>query len=116
MPNFTTPVRRILLTIFAVTILVYAGFKAQNLIQGPVLSITSPQNGETLRNPLVLIEGEAHNIAFISLNDRQIFIDSAGHFKEELLLPPGYSIISLKARDKFNRDISRRLELVYQPN
>lgn len=98
----------------AAIIVGYGYFKSRNLIDGPVISIESPRNGEAATTSLVTIIGTAKNIAFISLNDRQIFVDEEGRIKEQLLLPYGYTILTLKARDKFGRETVKRLEFTYQ--
>ena len=98
----------------AMMILGYALFQARNLIRGPMISIENPQNGSTLVESLISIEGHAENISYISLNDRQIFIDEAGAFKEKLLLSYGYNIMTIKAKDKFGRETQETLELVYK--
>ena len=94
-------------------ILVYTYFQMQSLITGPVISIKTPSNGAVLSDPLVDIEGSAKNISRITMNDRQIFIDESGVFKEKLLLSPGYNIITLQAEDRFGRDTKSTLDLVY---
>jgi len=99
--------------ILAILILGYGFFQARNLISGPEIVVTSPQNGESLSDPLVTITGTATNITLISLDDRQIFVDKQGNFSEKLLVPPGYTIIKLAAQDKFGRTIQRLVELNY---
>ena len=91
----------------------YGLYQARNLIKGPEISVSSPINGSSFADPLVTIAGTAANIAYISLNDRQIFIDGQGHFSEKLLLPDGYTIMKLEARDKFGRTTDKFLELTY---
>jgi hypothetical protein len=106
-----------LICLVALLVLIYGGYQAKNLIEGPVISISSPKNGSTLSSPLVLIEGKALRIAFITLNDRQIFVNEQGDLREQLLLQSGYNIISIKATDRFNRRAEVRLELMYKkPN
>ncbi|MES2437304.1 MAG: hypothetical protein V4519_04840 [Patescibacteria group bacterium] len=90
----------------------YSLYQAKNLISGPKISLAWPQNGATLDNPAVAIKGMAKNIAYISLNDRQIFVDKDGNFNEELLLAPGYNIWKLEAKDKFGRNVVKKIELV----
>jgi len=108
---------RILLTTLILFILIFAGFKAKDLVLGPQIIITSPQNGALLTSPLITIEGKALRIAFITLNDRQIFVNEQGTIREQLLLQNGYTILSLKATDRFNRKVEKRLELIYKkPN
>jgi hypothetical protein len=97
-------------------ILGYGLFQARNIIIGPKISLATPENGESLSNPLVTIAGLAKNITRISLDDRQIFVDKQGNFSEKLLLPAGYTIIKLAAQDKFGRSTQKLLELNYTPD
>ncbi|MDO8492630.1 MAG: hypothetical protein Q7S34_03265 [bacterium] len=103
-----------LFIIIILTVLIYALFRSIDFLQGPSITIQSPQNGQTLNEPLLKIIGRAEHVAFITLNDRQIFVDENGALKEELLLQKGYNIISIKATDRFNRKVEKRLELIYQ--
>ena len=48
------------------------------------------------------------------MNDRKIFIDQQGNFKEKILLSYGYNIITMKANDKFGRNTKKKLELIYK--
>jgi len=96
-----------------VGILGYTYFQMQNIIIGPVITVSDPTNGASLASSRVEVIGTTRNISSINLNDRQIFIDEKGDFKEKLLLSPGYNIITLRAEDKFGRETKNVLELVY---
>ncbi len=102
----------ILIVIILISIAGYSLYQSQNLIKGPQLILENPINGSTVDTPNVDIKGKAHNVAYISLNDRQIFIDKDGAFHEELLLGPGYNVWKLEAKDKFGRIVSKKIELV----
>jgi len=91
----------------------YGLFTSRFLIEGPIVTIDSPKNGTTETSPLVEIDGTAQNITYITLDDRQIYIDATGHFSEKLLLQPGYSIIKVYAKDRFGRSVTKQLGLVY---
>jgi hypothetical protein len=93
-------------------ILGYTIFQSQKIISGPVINILSPQNGSTLNEELILIEGMTKNISHINLNDRQIFTDKNGYFAEKFLLSPGYNVIKIDAEDKFNKKEQKILELI----
>lgn len=90
----------------------YTGFESRNWFLGPVLTITSPKNGDTLNLPLIEVQGETRNTSLITLNDRAITIDDQGVFKEKILLSPGYNVIKINAKDKFGRVKEKVLELV----
>lgn len=89
----------------------YGLFQGYDLLRGPILEIASPVHKQAFSEPLVDISGSAQNISFIYLNDNQIFVDSSGAFSEKLLLLPGYNIITVRATDKFNREVTRELHV-----
>lgn len=101
----------------ALTILVialYSYSRAEDIIRGPRIEVTAPLSGATLTDPLVEVTGTARNIVRISFNGRDIFVDEAGVFREKLLLPYGYTILTLTAEDRFGRKTEERIELVYK--
>lgn len=95
------------------SIIIYGFFQARNLIAGPYIEVTSPLNGSVLNAPEIEIKGIAKNIAFINLNDRQIFVDDEGYFNEKLIAQSGYNIIKLTAEDKFKRHAQKLIEVIY---
>ncbi len=99
----------------ALIVIGYAYFATKDYIAGPQISITSPLNGSTVSNPLIEVVGTTKNISFISLNDRPIFVDEKGNFKEKLLLYPGYNIMSVKAEDRYKRTVEKTIELILTP-
>jgi hypothetical protein len=109
-----TYVKIVLAIVIVCGLSAYAYLQSKRYLTGPVITIESPINGSTItKNPLH-ITGTASNITFISLNDREITTDTAGHFDEILLLAPDYSIITFRARDRFGRELVKRLEVVYK--
>ncbi|MFH0846413.1 MAG: hypothetical protein V1851_03390 [Patescibacteria group bacterium] len=107
-PNF-----KILFFISVVLItLAYSYYQTKDFIQGPILEISEPINGVTLSEDVLKIKGFAKNIAYLSLNDRQVYVDEEGNLAEKILLFPGYNIIKISAKDKFERKTERKLEVV----
>ena len=104
-------IKRIMTVLFFVLIAAYALFQARFLILGPSIDLTSPKDGQVV-NSVVDVRGTAHNIAYLSLNDRQIFIDKEGNFSEEWIASPGVSIMTLRARDRFNREKETMIHVV----
>lgn len=99
-------------SLLALVIIGYSTLQAWKIIQGPVIEIYSPENGRTFTQTLIEVEGRAKNISHLNLNDRPIFTDKTGYFKEKILLSPGYNVIKLDATDKFKKYIEKRLYLV----
>ena len=96
-----------------IVIIAYSFLSARKLITGPELSIISPTDGMNFSSPDVEIKGTALNASFITLNGLQIYTDQTGHFDQKLLLSRGYNIITLVAKDKFNKVVEKTLQLTY---
>lgn len=110
--NAVSILRIVLISLFGLVIVGYSLFQAQKLLTGPVLDVYNPQNGTTYNQVLIEISGRAQNISYLNLDDRPIFTDKDGYFKEKLLLSPGYNIIKLDAIDKFKKYTEKKLELI----
>ncbi len=98
-----------LLTILSILLLAlvlagYIFYQSRNVLEGPEIMLSSPENGAVIADPYIAIAGVAQNISFISLNDLPISIDERGNFSEMILLAPGYNIITLYARDRFKKE------------
>lgn len=101
-----------LFTLLGLVIVGYSLFQGWKLITGPVIDITSPENGATYNQALIEVSGRARNTAYLNLNGRAIFTDTEGKFSEKLLLSPGYNIITLDATDKFKAKTEKKLEVI----
>lgn len=104
-------IEKIAALILLIGFIVYGLFEAYNLILGPRIDILSPLDGSTIDEKSLIIEGKAKNVSFIALNDRQIFIDENGTFRDKLLLPEGYTIIKVVAEDRFKKRVEKRISL-----
>jgi len=103
------------IVVIATGLIVYAYFQSREYLQGPLLTIDEPLNGSLSTTSLIAFRGTAQNVAFLTLNGRQIFTDEQGRFRGSLLLSEGYSIMTLAAKDRFGHGVEKRLELVYKP-
>lgn len=118
--NFTrTTTRRMLkLTAISAAVLLisaYAALKLLDYVRGPEIEVTSPPDGAASSSPTVAIIGRAERITAISLNGRPISMDEKGNFDEIIALFPGINFVTLDARDRFDRTIQKRLQLVGEP-
>ena len=101
-----------LLILLFMLLVAYSLYQARALLMGPQIWVESPQNGRRVESPLITVSGRSKNIAWLSLNDRQIFTDEEGEWSEKLLVSPGLSIMTLKARDRFGREIMKHVQVV----
>ncbi|OHA89811.1 MAG: hypothetical protein A3C70_00965 [Candidatus Zambryskibacteria bacterium RIFCSPHIGHO2_02_FULL_43_14] len=98
--------------ILFILLIVYFLYQARFLILGPQVWIDNPQNDEIVEGSIIIMEGRSSNIAWISLNDRQIFTDEYGKWSEKLIVSPGLSIMTVKARDRFGRETKESVRIV----
>lgn len=88
------------------SIIGYGFFEARRLLAGPSIVIHTPQDGSRISDSLLTVEGEARNISFLTINDRQVLTDEAGHFTNKLTPPEGANVISIEGTDRFGRHTS----------
>lgn len=63
---------------------------------------------------LIIVEGVAEKAILLTINGREIFIDKKGNFSEVLSPLPGFSVVSLYAKDKFGKTAEENFKLVRQ--
>jgi hypothetical protein len=108
--------RNITIAIFIVVgilLITYILFNSRLIIGGPQITVFEPRDGAQLQERFIDLKGKVRSATVITVNDRPILVDKEGNFTEKLLLSPGISIIELYARDKFNREITKTLNLNY---
>lgn len=103
-----------IIIVIAAGLVGYAAFQAEALFLGPRLIVDSPISGMSTSTSLVTIEGRASNISYLTLNGNKIFTDEQGKFKERILLSYGYNIITVSAIDRFERSVTKSLQLIYK--
>lgn len=91
----------------------YSLFQARKILGGPELIVISPAMEGAVSDSLVRVTGIAKNIKEITLNGTLIHIDEQGNFNEKLVLLEGYNIIELEARDKFNKETKKVIQLSF---
>ena len=105
-----------LISTLILLIIGYALFNSRLFIKGPQLIIESPSDGTSITERKINIKGVTLNTNFISINNRTISIDEQGNFDVPLLLQDGYNQVLIRAHDKFNRQVTKTLHLVYNSN
>lgn len=105
------PLTTIFISLVVVLVAGYGLFEARRILTGPVVTIESPRDGSATSSAAVILSGEAQNISFLSVNDRQTYTDERGRFSELLSLPPGFTILTVAATDRFGRKTSRTVSI-----
>ncbi len=105
------PLTVLLISLAVVGLFGYGLFESRKLIEGPIITIESPLDGSATSSTSLLLAGNAQNISFLSINDKPAFTDEKGHFAELLSLPPGFTILTVAASDRFGRKTSRSVSI-----
>jgi hypothetical protein len=103
--------KRSTLIILGLFFFIFIGAKTKNLFLGPTLTIDTPKDGDVVVGSLVLVRGTTGNIATLYLNGHKIYINEKGTYNEELLVPLGYSIITVQAVDREQATTTRQVRL-----
>ena len=92
----------------------YLIFQARFLIAGPQIVLENePPTQNTTR--VVELKGTVHNITHLWLNDRPIYTNEDGKFNEALVIENGYTVTTLRAKDRYNRETKLVRSFVYTP-
>lgn len=97
----------------ALFILAYAFFVALPYLMGPSLFVSSPKEGSTLTDPLVIIEGSTRRVSYLSINGMDMPMEPDGSFSIVRALPPGYTVVVVRAKDRFNREVVKTVPFVH---
>lgn len=112
--EFRTVLKVVLALAITLAMLGYGLFQARFLIMGPLIVVNekvAPEQSERV----VTLSGSALNITHLWLNDRPIYTDEHGYFKEDIVLPNGYTTVTLRARDRFGRETRVERPFVHNP-
>ena len=102
--------RRTVLFISGVALLIilgYSAYAALPLIQGPSLTATA-----TIDTDAVLISGMTRRVAFLEVNGAPVPLQENGSFLAKRAYPPGYTAITVTARDRFGKGVTKKLSLL----
>lgn len=111
-PSIT--IKKILAVLVILFIALYTLFEARGLIAGPILSVSSPLNGEIVYEPIVHISGNTNSITELTLNGKAIAVHENGYFSNAVVLKDGYNEIVLTAKDRFSREVSETLQIMHE--
>lgn len=99
----------------AITIFGYILFQARNLINGPAITLLD-EAAVVQHERMLHIHGTVQNVTTLTLNGRPIFTNELGVFEHTLVLENGYTIMTVRAEDRYGRFTTLTRTFVYQPN
>jgi zona occludens toxin (predicted ATPase) len=116
MSSQTITPHKVILSLLVLFIIGYGLFNSRFIIQGPEIIISGlDASGKIIQTDSkdFSLQGNAIHSSYITVNNRPISIDETGNFNEKLLLSNGISIIDIYARDKFGKEVRKKIDVVY---
>ncbi len=98
-----TVVYSIFILVLIAVIGTYVLFEARHVIDGPKITLKN-EPAELARGATIVLSGSTENIVSLTLNGRTIYTNDGGDFQETVVLPTGYTRVTLTARDRYGRE------------
>lgn len=91
----------------------YALFVATPYLLGPSLTIDSPISNSHVESDTVTIAGTAERVSYLSVNGMPVPISVDGSFSIVRGYPAGYTVLVVRARDRFNREVVKTVPFIH---
>lgn len=86
-------------SIFAIT--VFVGVKVYPIIHGPVINLATIDNGAQVTDPMIRVSGKARFTKNLLVNGAPVATAPDGTFDQNLILNPGYNLLTFEGNDRF---------------
>ena len=103
----------VITVVFFLFIIIYGFFRSADLIFGVKIKDVNITDGQKFDQSVIELTGIAKNAVYLTVNGREISVDKAGNFRENVALASGYNIITLEAKDKFGHVDIEDYKLIY---
>lgn len=84
----------------------------------PVISVISPNNNEIINTSTINVQGSIYDespISFFTINSREVTLTN-NQFDFQITLAEGNNEIKLYARDSFNNQVNKSINVIYNPS
>jgi hypothetical protein len=98
--------------LFCLALLFYIYHQSRDFLNGPYIKIESPLSGGKVFGPEIEVRGILKRTLSAKLNDNPLLISTDGKFNEKLILSTGYNIIKIEAKDRFGKEIVKKIEFI----
>lgn len=99
------------LIILFVGIGIFTYIQMKSIWQGVKIQVSNLEKYTIVDTGMYTLIGTAKHATNLTINDRRIYIDEQGNFTDQLLLLPGYSILTIRAEDTFGNVSEKRFEI-----
>lgn len=101
----------IVFILFLLLVVFYFYRQISFLIRPPHLEVNQPPADITVTEEVFEIVGRTDPSAYLTVNDKKVYIDKQGNFQAEIELSQGINIITIQAKNRFDKinEIIRRI-------
>lgn len=100
----------ILAALAATIVIGYSAYAAYPYLRGPILVLDEAAIGTS-----TTITGRTARVSSLTVNGLPIALDEKGVFSVERAYPPGYTVVTVRGVDRFQRSATRTLTFVTKP-
>tara|TARA_B100000745_G_scaffold261784_1_gene185720 strand:- start:4098 stop:4535 length:438 start_codon:yes stop_codon:yes gene_type:complete len=90
-------------SLFLLLVILFALSRAYGLVQGPHIELNEEVLYSQIEDGFIVLEGKVYRNAHFEINGRTVAPEQNGNFSERLLLSSGHTIMTIRARDRFDR-------------
>ncbi len=108
--------KRFTLGAFAILLSVFIGTKVYPIVHGPKIETATIHDGTTMETALLPLTGIAKYTKDLVINGNPIATAPNGSFNDNILLSPGYNVITMQAIDRFGKKSIKNYEIVLHEN
>lgn len=109
-------IKRTMIGLGSLFVVGYSLFILSGYLRGPRILLSNPKNGFSTTTSLITIAGIAVHSNNLTINGAQTPLDLEGNFHTQLILAPGYNIMTIAAWDRYSRTAEQKLEINLLPN
>lgn len=92
-----------IIILFAVFIFFF-GSRLGNFLQSPAFSLEAPEKESVVISPTVLVSGTSEKESIVTVNGRELALNSEGRFHEFIELTSGLNVLKFIAEDRFGNE------------
>lgn len=93
----------VVVSIVIVCFFAYLWVEYRQYVGAPELSVSSPQDQQTVETTSVIVEGKTDPESKLTINNQEIGLDKSGNFKEEIKLSASSNTVSVVSTGKFGQ-------------
>ncbi len=109
-----TKLKIIFFTLCILGICALTTYEFRRVWNGPGITLACKDcSGLTSEENTYRLSGTTSNISEMQLGNKKIYVNSKGEFDETVLLYPGDNIITLRAKDRFGKEVKKEIGVYY---